>query len=188
MPSLPRAQVKLLVKELRFHRLQGGAKKKKKKKTFKLYWLFTSCCSVTKLCPTLWPHGLQHARLPRAIPSPRVCSNSCALSQWCYLTTLSSAAFFFFCLQSFPASGSFPVSWLFASGSQSIGASVQHQAFQWILRLISFRIDWFDLLVVQGTLKSLLQPHNSKALIWYSAFFTVYFSQHFFFFFTSIHL
>ena len=55
---------------------------------------------------------------------PRVCPNSCPLSQWCYLTISSSASPFSFCLQSFPASGSFPTSWLFASGGHSIGASV----------------------------------------------------------------
>ena len=72
---------------------------------------------------SLQPHGLQHARLPCASPSPRICSNSCPLSWWCYLTISSSAALFSFCLQSFPASGSFPMSQLFASGGQSIGTS-----------------------------------------------------------------
>ena len=73
---------------------------------------------------------------------------------------------FSFCLQSFPASGSFPMSWLFASGGQRVGASsFQHQSFQWTFVLISFRIDWFDFLAVQGTLNSLLQHHSSKAPI-----------------------
>ena len=67
------------------------------------------------------PHELQHARLPCPSLSPGVCPNSCPLSQWCHLTVTSFAAPFF-CLQSFPASGSFPTSWLFASGGQSIGA------------------------------------------------------------------
>ena len=61
--------------------------------------------------------------LPCTSLSPEVCSNSCALSWWCYLTISSSAALFSSCLQSFPAWGSFPVSWLFTSGGQSIGAS-----------------------------------------------------------------
>ena len=65
---------------------------------------------------------LQHTRLPCLSLSLRVCSNSCPFSQWCYLTISSSAALFF-CLQSFPESKSFPVSWLFTSGSQSIRAS-----------------------------------------------------------------
>jgi len=68
-------------------------------------------------------HELQHARLPCPLLSPRVCSSSCPLSQWCYLTVSSSATLFSFCLQSFPASESFPMSRFFASGSQSIGAS-----------------------------------------------------------------
>ena len=66
---------------------------------------------------------LQHTRLPCPSPSPRVCSNSCPLIQWCHPTTSSSIAHFFFCPQSFPATGSFPASWLFTSGGQSIGAS-----------------------------------------------------------------
>jgi len=70
-----------------------------------------------------WPHGLQHAGLPCPSPSPVVCPSSCPLSQWCHPTISLSVALFSFCLQSFPASGSFPVSQLFASGGQSIGAS-----------------------------------------------------------------
>ena len=71
----------------------------------------------------LQPHGLQHTRLPCPSPSPRVCPNSCPLNWWCHPTISSSVALFSFCLQSYPGSGSFPVSWLFASGSQKIGAS-----------------------------------------------------------------
>ena len=63
-----------------------------------------------------WPHGLQHTRLPCPSSSPWVCPRSCPLSWWCH-STIS------FCLQSFPASGSFSMSWFFASGGQSIGAS-----------------------------------------------------------------
>ena len=69
---------------------------------------------------SLPPHGLQHARLLCLPLSPRVGSNSCPLCWWCYLT-ISSVALFTFCLQSFPASESFPMNWLFKSGSQSIG-------------------------------------------------------------------
>ena len=72
---------------------------------------------------SLRPHGLQHVRLPFPSLSPRVCSNSCPLSQW-YHPTISSSITPFSCLQSFPESGSFPVSWLFTSGAQSIGALV----------------------------------------------------------------
>ena len=71
---------------------------------------------------SLWLHRLQHARLLCPRLSARVCSNSCPLSQWCYLT-ISSLAAPFFCLQSFPASGSFPMSQIFISSGQSIGAS-----------------------------------------------------------------
>ena len=79
------------------------------------------CCSV--VFDSLWPHGLQHARLPRPSLFPRVCSNSCPLTQWCHPNISSSTAHFSSCLQSFPASGSFPMSRLFSSGGQSIGAS-----------------------------------------------------------------
>ena len=72
---------------------------------------------------SLWPHGLQHARLPWPSLSPRACSNSCPLSQWCLPTTSSSVAHFSSCPQSFPASGPFPIYQLFTSGGKSIGAS-----------------------------------------------------------------
>ena len=71
---------------------------------------------------SLWPHGLQHARPPCPSPTPRACSNSCLSSQWCY-PTISSSVVSFSCLQSFPASGSFPMSQFFTSGGQSIGVS-----------------------------------------------------------------
>ena len=80
-------------------------------------------CSVTKSCLTLRLHGLQHTRLPCPSLSPRVCSNSCPLSQWCHPTISSSVAPFPACPQSFPASESFLVSWLFASGGPGIGTS-----------------------------------------------------------------
>ena len=72
---------------------------------------------------SLWPHGLQHARLPCPPPTPRACSNSCPLSQWCHPAISSSVIPFSSCLQSFPASGSFQMSQLFASGGQSTGVS-----------------------------------------------------------------
>ena len=99
---------------------------------------------------------------PLSFTISRVCSNSCPLSWWCYLTISSSAALFF-CLQSFPASVfsnelalciRWPKYWSF---SLSISLSSEYSG------LISFRIDWIDFLAVQGTLKSLLQHHNSKA-------------------------
>ena len=113
--------------------------------------------SCSFMSDSLWPHGLQHARLPCPSLSPRVCSNSCPLSWWCRPTTSSSDAHFSSCPQSFPVSGSFPMSWLFASGGQRTGASASASVLPMNIQagLISFRIDWFDL-GVQGTLKSLL--------------------------------
>ena len=84
---------------------------------------FEDCCLVAK-SDSLQPHRLQHARLPCPSPSPGVCSSSCPLSQWRYPTISSSVARFSSYLQPFPASGSFPMSRPFASGGQSIGASV----------------------------------------------------------------
>ena len=81
------------------------------------------CCSVTQSCPTLWPHGLQHIRLPCPSQFPEVCSNSCPSRQWCHPPISSSVSPSSSCLQSFPASGSFPRSKFFASGGQSTGAS-----------------------------------------------------------------
>ena len=78
--------------------------------------------SVTQLCLTLRSQGLQHTRLPCSSPTPRACSNSCLSSCWCH-PTISSSAVPFFCLQSFPATGSFLKSQFFASGGQSIGVS-----------------------------------------------------------------
>ena len=114
---------------------------------------------------SLQPHGLQHARIPCPSLSPRVFSNSCPLSRWCHPTISSSVIPFFSHLQSFPASGSFPMSQLFTSGGQSIGASFSISPSNEYSGLICFRIYWFDLLAVQGTLKSLPQHHSSKASI-----------------------
>ena len=72
---------------------------------------------------SLWSHGLQHARPPCPSPTPRVYSNSCPLSQWCHPTISSSVIPFSSCLQSFPASGSFPMSQFFESGGKSTGVS-----------------------------------------------------------------
>ena len=80
-----------------------------------------SSCSV--MSDSLQPDRLQHARLPCPSLSPRACSNSCSSSRWCHTSISSSVAPFSSCLQSFPASGSFLMSHLFASGDQSIGVS-----------------------------------------------------------------
>ena len=97
------------------------------------------CYSVAKSSDSLQLHELRHARLLCPLLSPRVRSYSCPLSQWCHPTTSSSVTPFSSFPQSFPASGSFPVSWLFASGGHRIGASAQ--SFQWIFR-VDFLLDW----------------------------------------------
>ena len=91
-------------------------------KSWTLCWT-TKLSSVTQACLTLWPHGLQHTRLPCPSPIPGPCSISCPSSQWCHPTISSSVVSFSSCLQSFPASRSFQMSQLFTSGAQSIGAS-----------------------------------------------------------------
>ena len=93
-----------------------------------LFFNWLSCCSVAQSCPTLLSHGLQCSRLPCPSLSPRDFSNSCPLSWWCHPTISSSVAPFSSCRQSFPPSGSFPMSCLFASGGQSFGASVSASA------------------------------------------------------------
>ena len=129
---------------------------------------------------SLWPHGLQHTRLPYPSPSTRACSNSCPSSRWCHPIISSSVIPFSSCLQSFPASGSFLMSQLFASDGQSRDWSITFNInpSNEYSELISFKIDWFDLLAVQGTFKSFLQHHSLKAsILWYSAFFMVQLSH-----------
>ena len=88
---------------------------------------------------SLWPHGLQHARLPYPSPPPRDYSNSCPLSWRCHPTISSSVITFSFCLKSFPASGPFPMSQYFASVGQSIGVSA-------LASVLSMNIqNWFPL-------------------------------------------
>ena len=124
---------------------------------------------------SLRPHESQHARPPCPSPTPGVHSVSCPSSRWCHPAISSSVVPFSSCPQSLPASESFPVSQLFAWGGHSTGVSAwasllpkKHPG------LISFRMDWLDILAVQGTLKSLLQHHSSKvSILWHSAFFIV---------------
>ena len=128
----------------------------------------------------LQPQGLQHARLLCLPLSSRVCSNPCPLRKWCYLTISSSGTPLSYCFQSFPTSGSFPMSQLFASGGQSIRASVSALVLAmniqgWFPLELT---DWFDLLAIQGTPKSLLQHYNLKAsIIRSSVFFVVQLSH-----------
>ena len=88
---------------------------------------------------SLQPHGLKHTRLPCPSPTPGACSNSCPLSWWCHQNISSSVIPFSSCLQSFPASGSFPVSQFFASGGQSIVVSASASVLPMKTR------DWFPL-------------------------------------------
>ena len=128
---------------------------------------------------SLRPHGLQHARLPCPSPTPGGHPNPCPLGRWCHSTISSSVVPFSSCPQIFPSFRIFsnesalrlrwPKFWSF---SFTISPSNEQP------RLISFRIDWLDLLDIQGTLKSLLQHHSSKAsILWHSAFFTVQLSH-----------
>ena len=107
-------------------------------------------CSHSVVSDSLWPHESQYTRPPCSSPTSRVYSNSCPSSQWCHPAISSSVVPFCFCPQSLPTSGSFPMSQLFARGSQSIGVSAsasvpsnEHP------RLISFRMDWLDLLYLR---------------------------------------
>ena len=95
---------------------------------------------------SLQPHWLQHARPPCPSPSLEVCPRSCPLHQWCHPAISSSDSLFSFCPQSFPASGTFPMSHLFTSDDQNTRASdkilvLQHQSFQWVFR-VDFLRDW----------------------------------------------
>ena len=112
---------------------------------------------------SLQPHELQHARPPCPSPTPRVHSNSGPSSQWCHPAISSSVVPFSSFPQSFPASGSFPVSQLFKSGGQSTGVSASASVLPLnIHSWFPLGLTWFDLLAVQGILKSLLQHHKSK--------------------------
>ena len=124
---------------------------------------------------SLRPHWLQHTRLPCPLPTPKACSNSYPLRRWCQSTISSSVIPFSSHLQSFIRVFShesvlrirWPKWWSF-----SISPSNEYSG------LISFRIDWLDLLVVQRTLMSLLQHHSSKAsILWCSTFFIVQLSH-----------
>ena len=121
---------------------------------------------------------LQHARPPCASLTPGVYPNSCPLSRWCHLTTSSSVFHFSSCLKFWPAPGFFSKESDSSSHQVAKVLELQHQSFQWIVRTDNFRIEWFDLLAVQGTLKSLLQHCRSKAsFLWCSVFFIVQLSR-----------
>ena len=121
---------------------------------------------------SLRPHGLQQARLPCPTPHSRASSNPCPSSQWCHPTISSSVIPFSSCLLH-SLSGSFPVSQFFTLSGQSIGVSASASVLPMNIQdWFPLQLDWFDLLAVQGTLKSLLQYHSSKAsILQHSAFF-----------------
>ena len=121
--------------------------------------------SHSVLSYSLWPHGLQHARLPCPSPILRACSNSWPSSGWCHPTIPSSCPLLllpsvFLSVRGFSNKVALRIRWpKYWSFSFSTSPSNEHSG------LISFKIDWFDLLAVQGTLKSLLQHHSSKASV-----------------------
>ena len=127
---------------------------------------------------SLWPHGMQHIRLPCPSPTPRACSNSCPSSHWCHPTIPSCCPLLllpsiFSSIRVFSSESVLSIRWpKYWSFSFSISPSKEYSG------LISFRTDWFHLLAVQGTLKNLLQHYSSKAsILWCSAFFIVQFSH-----------
>ena len=127
---------------------------------------------------SLRPHGLQHARAPSPLPTPGAYSNLYPSSRWCHPTISSCHPLFllpsiFLSIRVFPKESVLHIRWTkYWSFSCSISPSSEYPG------LISFRMDWLDLLAVQGTLKSLLQHHSSKAwILWYSAFFIVQLSH-----------
>ena len=111
-----------------------------------LHWGYLFSRSV--MSASLWPHGLQHTRLSCPSPSPKASSNSCPLSPWCHPTISSSVTLFSSCPQFFPASGSFPMSWLFTSGGQSIGTLASGSALPMTIQ------GWFPLELTGLTLQS----------------------------------
>ena len=135
------------------------------------------CLVANPQSDSLRPHGLQHTRPPCLSPTPRVYSNSRPLSRWCH-PTISSSVVPFYCLQSFPASGSFQMSQFFASGGQRFGVSASASVLPVNIQ------DWFPLgwtgwisLQSKG-LKNLLQHHSSNAsILRHSAFFMVQLSN-----------
>ena len=139
------------------------------KKIERLSIFFMKQFSHSVLSSSLQLHELQHARLPCPLPTPRACSNSCTLSRWWHPTTLSSFVPFSFYLQSFPASGSFPVSQLFTLDGQNIRASTSASVLRMDIQ------DWFplgltDLISLQS--KGLSRVFSSTT-VWRHQFFVL---------------
>ena len=145
-----------------------------------MFYTFSSVQFSHSSCLTFCnPMGVQGKSLPCPLPTPGAYSNSCPLSQGCHPTLSSSVLPFFSCFKSFPESGSFQLSPFFASGGQSIGVSASAiRPSNKYSGPTPFRIDWLDLIAVQGTPKSLLQNHSSKvSVLQGSAFFIVQLSH-----------
>ena len=151
--------------------LQSGRDHEGSLKMIRQYIMSSVQFSHSVMSKSLWPHELQHTRPPCSSPALGAYSNSCPSSQWCHPTISFSVVPFSSHLQSFPASESFQMSQFFASVGQSWGFSFSIRPSNEYSGLISFRMDCLDLFAVQGTLKSLLQHHSSKAsILWRSAF------------------
>ena len=145
---------------------------------FLLCYLYFQFSSVAQPLPTLCDAMLQYARPQCPLPTPRIHSNSCPLSPWCHPTISSSVVPLSSHLQSFQHQGLFQWVSSLHQEAQVLQFQLQHQSFNEYSGLISFRMDWLDLLAVQGTLKSLLQHHSSKVSIFRcSSFFIVHFSH-----------
>ena len=131
-------------------------------------WMSGHCCSVTQSA-SLRPHGLQHARPPCPSLSPKVCPSSLPLHRWCHLAVSSSNALFSFCPQSFPVSGTFPMSQLFTSGDQNTWASASAS-------VLPVNIQGWSLLWLTGLISLLskgLTGVFSSTMIWRHQFFGV---------------
>jgi len=165
---------------MEYHLLWRWIKAKKKKKVwwFSLcvFLVFSSVQSLSHVWLFATPWTGEH-QVSLSINNCQNLLNSFQVRCWCHPTISSSDISFSSGLQSFPAWGSFPMSQFFPTGGQSIGVSASSSVLPMNSGLISFRMDWLDLLAVKGTLKSLLQHHNSKAsILQCSAFFIVQFS------------
>ena len=127
---------------------------------------------------SLWTHGLQHTRLPCPSPTPEAYSNSCPSRWWCHKTISYSVIPFSSCLQSFPTSGSFPMSQFFTSGGQSIGVSASASVIQMNIQ-DWFPLGWASLISLQSKrLSRVFSNTSSKAsVLWLSAFFMVQLSH-----------
>ena len=134
--------------------------------------------SLSVVSDSLWTHGLQHARLPCPLPTPGACSNSRSLSWWCHPTMSSFVVPFSSCLQSFPASRSFPMSQFFASGGQSIRASASASASVFPVNIQDwFPLGWTGWISLQSKGLSRVFSSSKASILRCSAFFMVQLSH-----------